>query len=135
LGPLLRVRRHGNQGQILAVGATGHTALYSPATNTWTPGPEITGTLSGTQMLSGAADAPAAVLPNGHVLLAADASPARGPFEPPTQLFDFDPAANTITRVSPALADANFANTPSFVTRMLTLPTGEVLFSGGFRQL
>jgi hypothetical protein len=45
------------------------------------------------------------------VLLAADASPALGLFEPLTQA-----AANTITPVSPARADLNLANTPSFVT-------------------
>jgi hypothetical protein len=93
------------------------------------------GNLSGTPSLFGAADAPGAVMPNGHVLLAADASPSRGLFDPPTQLFDFDPVANTIAPVSPALADPNLANTPSFVTRLLVLPSGEVLFSDGSRQL
>lgn len=135
LGPLLRVRGYGNQGQIFVVGATGHTALYSPSTNTWAAGPDIIGDLSGTPALFGAADAPAAVMPNGHVLLAADASPSRGLFKPPTQLFDFDPVANTITPVSPALADATLAGAPSFVTRILILPTGEVLFADGSRQL
>lgn len=135
LGPLVRVRGYGSQGQIFAIGATGHTALYSPATNTWTPGPDITDTLNGNSAFFGAADAPAAVMPNGHVLLAADASPTSGLFSAPTRIFDFDPVANTITPVSPAPADPRLATTPSYFMRMLMLPTGEVLFSDKSRQL
>jgi hypothetical protein len=135
LGPLLRVRGNGVEGRIFAVGTTGHTALYSPSTNTWAPGPDITGMLGGNPAGFGAADAPAAVMPNGHVLLAADASPTLGLFKAPTQLFDFDPVSNTISPVSPAIPDSNLLNSPSFVTRMLVLPTGEVLFSDGSTQL
>ena len=135
LGPLLRVRGNGKEGRIFAIGATGHTALYSPSTNTWVPGPDITGMLGGNPASFGAADAPAAVLPSGHVLLAADASPTLGLYKPPTQLFDFDPVANTISPVSPAIPDSNLPNIPSFITRMLVLPTGEVLFSDGSTQL
>ena len=38
-------------------------------------------------------DAPAAILPNGHFIFTADTPLFNGP----TQLFDFDPVANTIT--------------------------------------
>jgi hypothetical protein len=183
-------------GRIFFLGATGHTALYSPSTNTWGAGPDIIGTLSGNPGLFGADDAPAAVLPSGHVLFAADAGPAAvrttgdttigsaiitgipttegfqpnwivagtgivagsriltvdslsqvrisqnatttnsgvslkfgGTFSNPTQIFDFNPVTNTISQVeSPA---ANLANGPAYVTRMLVLPTGQVLFSDG----
>lgn len=135
LGPLVRVRGHGVEGRIFAIGATGHTALYSPSTNTWAAGPDITGVLGGSSALFGAADAPAAVMPSGHVLLSADASPTLGLFKAPTQLFDFDPVSNTISPVSPAIPDSNLTNAPSFITRMLTLPTGEVLFSDSSQQL
>lgn len=135
LGPLLNVRANGANSQVFAIGATGHTALYSQITNTWTPGPDVIGVLGGQPALFGAADAPAAVMPNGHVLFAADASPTRGLFNGPTQLFDFDPVANTISPASPALPDTNLSGIPSFITRMLVLPTGQILFSDSSNQL
>jgi len=76
LGPELALQ----DGRALVIGANPHTALYKQATNTWAAGPDIIGTLSnpfGTieHALFGADDAPAALMPNGHVLLAADAGP------------------------------------------------------------
>lgn len=135
LGPLMLVRGHGIDGRVFAIGTNGHTALYSPSRKLWAPGPDIIGTVGGVNGLFGATDAPAAVMPSGHVLLAADASPTLGIFQPPTQLFDFDPVANTISPVSPAIPDPNLAFNPSYVTRMLILPTGEVLFVDGSQQL
>lgn len=135
LGPLLRVRGHGIQGQIFGIGATGHTALYSPSTNTWSPGPDVRGTLGTTSALFGADDAPAVVMPNGHVLFAADAGPTLGTFSAPTQLFDFDPVANTISLVSPSIPDTVLNSVPAFITRMLVLPNGQILFSDSTRQL
>jgi len=69
LGPLLRLQ----DGRLFAIGATQHTALYNPTTNTWADGPDISGTLNGIPSPFGADDAPGAVLPNGHVIFAADA--------------------------------------------------------------
>lgn len=135
VGPFLKVQGHGIQGQIFGIGATGHTALYSPSTNTWTPGPDVLGTIGATTVLFGSDDAPAAVMPSGHVLFAADAGPTRGTFSPPTQLFDYDPAGNTITPASPTNPDANLSNIPAFITRMLVLPNGQILFSDSTRQL
>jgi hypothetical protein len=131
LGPIVKVRGGGAPGTVFVLGATGHTALYSPTTNTWKPGPDIQGALDGATVMFGAADAPAAVLPNGHVLFAADASPVRGLFNGPTRLFDYDPVANTISTTSQQPPDSNLNFAASFVTRMLVLPTGEVLFGDG----
>ncbi len=199
LGPTIRLQ----DGRILQVGANQRTALYTETTNTWTPGPEIVGSLTNSQgtvpAFFGADDAPAAALPNGHIILAADASAAAfnttgdltsgssvitnisstagvqpgwritavnngltvlsgsvtgvdsahqiristvssatltgvrlslgAVFSSPTQLFDFDPAANTISPVSPPIPDASLNSRPSYVTRMLVLPTGQLLFS------
>jgi len=128
LGPLVRV----HDGRIFAIGATGHTALYNPATNTWSAGPDV---LDG-GLLWGACDAPAAVMPNGHVLFLADASPQfPTPFHPPTRIFDFNPATNTITTVNPPLSTFNLANSPVFPTRLLMLPNGQVLLDDDSRQL
>ncbi len=132
LGPLVRLR----DGRVFAIGATSHTALYIPSSNTWAAGPDIIGALSGySNPLFGADDAPAAVLPNGHVLFAADAGPTIKTFAPPTELFDYDPVANTIGPVSPAIPDAIIAARSAYVDRMLVLPTGQVLFSDSSKRL
>jgi hypothetical protein len=129
LGPLLRLQ----DGRIFVIGATGHTALYTPSQNTWDAGPDIIGTLNGNPALFGADDAPAATLPNGHVLFTADAGPTLSTLHSPTQVFDFDPDANTITQVVSPTSGLN--SIPAFVTRMLILPTGQALFSDSARQL
>ncbi len=58
-----------------------------------------------------------------------------GVYSPPTQLFDFNPNTNTISPVSPAIPDAGLQTTPSYATRMLMLPTGQLLFADGSSQL
>lgn len=72
LGPGLRLL----DGRAFIIGANGKTALYTASTNTWTAGPDVQGTLSGTPAVFGADDAPGALLPNGHVIFAADAGPS-----------------------------------------------------------
>jgi hypothetical protein len=198
LGPLLRLQ----DGRVLILGATGHTALYDPTANVWSAGPDIMGTLACGPRIFGADDAPAAIVPSGHIFFAADAGPFRltssasitngsniitgisstaclevgwsvqgtgipsgaaitsidspsqvhitanatatnaaasllfgGVFSKPTQLFDFDPATNAISPVAPPSPDPNLPNIPAFVTRMLVLPTGQVLVGDGGRQL
>jgi hypothetical protein len=188
-------------GRVLVIGANQNTALYTPGTNTWAPGPTISGSLHGTAANFGADDAPAAILPNGHVIFAADAGPNPivssghttngsavitnipstsefyvnwsvsgtgipggayirsvdsptqvtlngnatatgtpsitwgGLFSNPTELFDYNPTAATITPVSPALNDANLPFLPAYVSRMLVLPTGQMLYSDSSSQL
>jgi Galactose oxidase, central domain len=73
LGPLLRLQ----DGRILVIGANQHTALYTPGTNTWAAGPDITGTLNGIPSPFGGDDSPASILPSGHVIFAADAGPSQ----------------------------------------------------------
>jgi len=159
------------------------------------------GTLNGISSPFGADDAPGAMLPNGHVIFAADAGPSRfqsngdlttgsniimniastailqvgwgvsgtgiptgstitsvdspsqvhisqnatatrtstitwgGTFSRPTQLFDFNPTTNAISPISPAIPDTNLNTMGAYPTRMLTLPTGQVLFSDSSSQL
>ncbi|HEY6927560.1 MAG TPA: hypothetical protein VI653_29055, partial [Steroidobacteraceae bacterium] len=76
LGPMLRLL----DGRALIIGANQHTAFYTPASNTWAPGPDMRADLTGPggtirNALFGADDAAAAILPNGHVYLTADAGP------------------------------------------------------------
>jgi Bacterial pre-peptidase C-terminal domain/Bacterial Ig-like domain len=108
-------------GRVFQIGANSNTALYNPTTNTWTAGPVIPNG-------KGADDAPGAVLPDGHVIFAAD-TPL---FNAPTQLFDFDPVANTITQVSslPAQLVADLSS-PAYIMRMLVLPSGQLMLATG----
>jgi hypothetical protein len=107
-------------GRVFFLGDNGRTAFYTPSTNTWTQGPILPHRL-------GVDDAPGAMMPNGHILFAADNPPLTGP----TTLFEFDPAANTITPV--LNAPDTFGS--AFVKRMLMLPSGQVLYCNSSSQL
>jgi hypothetical protein len=109
-------------GNVFWLGGNGNTALYTPPTNatdpgSWAAGPSIPGNMC-------ADDAPAAVLRNGHVLFAADKCQNPG-WSGPTQFFDYDPTTNLISSGSAAYSG------PAWHSRMLVLPTGQVLFTTG----
>jgi len=72
------------------------------------------------------------VLPNGHVLFLADRGPDLGTFSGPSQFFEFDPTANTIVA---ALNPPRNMNHSAFVGRLVVLPTGQVLYANGDREL
>src|SRR5262249_46973486 len=109
LGPALLLP---SNGEVFQLGANGKTALYTPSTNSWATGPSIP---SG----NGADDAPAAVLPNGDVLFAAD----RPLFRPPTKIYDYNPTSNTISQVTTPTGLTNQLNQPAYLSRMVMLPT------------
>lgn len=108
-------------GQVLYLGASGHTALYTPtgtaSPGSWTAGPDIPGGL-------GAPDAPAAMMVNGKIL---GASCTPGTFGPPTAFFEYDSAANSFTSAPGPFAATNSLG--PYYTRMLDLPDGTVLYS------
>ena len=198
LGASLRLQ----DGRVLEIGATQHNATYNPATNTWAVAPDTIGTLNGIPSPFGSDDGPAAILPDGHVIFAADAgisgftssgnitagskvitgipstailqvfwsvsgkgipggayivsvdSPSQvtisnaatattkgdaiswgGTYSNPTELFDFDPTTNKLVQVTSALPDGNLPYEGSYPTRMLLLPTGQLLFSDSSSQL
>ena len=115
-------------GRAFFIGGNGHTALYDPNADSWTQGPDIP---NGQH----ADDAPGCVLANGTVLFAADGTGganASDTFAPPTNLYVYDPVANTMTQVN---NPADLSNRPSFVDRMLALPNGQLLFTDGTGQL
>jgi len=122
-------------GRVFAIGATGATALYTmpadPADpGTWTAGPQLP--RKGGQRLV-AKDAPACLLPNGRVLIAAGphtkycgGDPLKD-YCPPTYFFEFDPLTSEYADVAaPPNASAELA---PYTGRMLLLPTGQVLFA------
>jgi len=121
LGPALLLPN----GNVFQIGGNSNTAIYNPTTNTWIAGPTIPGG-------HGADDAPAAILPDGHVIFAADVPL----FNAPTQLFDYDPVANTITQMTlPAALTSRLNGTSSFIDRMVMLPNGDLLLGDGTNQL
>jgi hypothetical protein len=120
-------------GRAFCIGATGHTALYTmpPIANqpgTWTAGPDFPVITAG--KVTGAKDAPACLLPNGRVLcVVAPFNPAASANDwgSPLYLYEYDPNTNTLT---PAPAPPNGAGNP-FSSRLILLPTGEVLHTNG----
>ena len=110
-------------GTVFATGANGagagHTSIYNTSTGSWTPGPDFPGTLD-------IADGPAALLPDGNVLVSA--SP--GIYRNGTVFFEWDG-----TNLNPVPATPNSPNNSSWYGRMLVLPTGQVLYTDGSRDV
>jgi hypothetical protein len=97
-----------------APGAPGHTAIYDTQTQTWSPGPDFP---DGQDV----ADGPAALLPNGNVLV--QTSP--GVFNLGTKFFEWD--GSTFKNVTAGNTDA--PNVSSYYGNMLVLPTGQILWT------
>ena len=104
-------------GTVLATGANacgaGHTAIYDSNTGTWTAGPDFPGNLD-------IADGPAALLPDGNVLMMT--SP--GIFNLGAEFFEWDGSNLNSVPGSP-----NAPIDSSFYGNMLVLPTGQILFT------
>jgi hypothetical protein len=114
-------------GRVFAIGASGHTALYTiPAIashqGTWQAGPDFPADANGA--LWQAFDAPAVLLPNGKVLCVAGPVQADGWAGNPCHCFEFD--GTILAQVSDP---PNGGNVETWQLRMLLLPTGEVLVS------
>jgi hypothetical protein len=88
-----------------------HTAIYDSKTGTWTAGPDFPDGL-------GIADGPAALEPNGKVLMMA--SP--GTFNSPSTFLEWDGTA-----LSEIPGPPNAPSDSSFFGSMLVLPTGQIL--------
>jgi hypothetical protein len=113
-------------GKVFFLGATGHTALYTPSGSlspgTWAAGPDIP---------NGRAtpDAPCAMLVTGRVLCAVGPAPtSANHFPTPTYFYEYDPTTNSFTQtVAPDQSEADSVST--FQGQMLNLPDGSVLYS------
>jgi hypothetical protein len=113
-------------GRVFAIGASGHTALYTMPNiasqpGSWASGPNFPADSNG---LFRAFDAPAVLLPNGRVLCVAGPVQSDGWSGNPCHCYEFD--GTSLTGV-PDPPNAEAAET--WMTRMLLLPTGEVLLS------
>ena len=94
-------------------GAAGNTAIYNSSTGKWTAGPQFPAP-------NNIADGPAALEPNGKVLMFASS----GFGNPPATFFEWD--GHSLNAIS------GTPNTPgdgSFIGNMLVLPTGQILFT------
>jgi hypothetical protein len=118
-------------------GLNARTAIYTPpttpgGTGSWAQGPNLPGGYV-------AADAPAAVLPNGHVLLALSPQGSMIPdgkgglrysFPGTTKIYEVDPKINNppYVEVTPATSLLDLSQQNAFQACMLTLPDGKVLY-------
>src|SRR3984893_189330 len=112
-------------GTVFALGSSGNSSIYNTHTHRWSVGPTLPISPQGYQYT--AQDGPGALLPNGHVLVAASGGAANGrDSHPPVGFFEFDAhrfiAEPTIT---------NAANDVSGSISLLVLPTGQVLSVDG----
>jgi len=105
-------------GTVLVTGATGHNALFNSSTGVWSAAPDLPLDANGKQLVM--ADAPAALLPDGNVLCMA----TPGVYAFGIQLFEWDGA-----NFNPTVDVPNAAKQPSYFSRMLVLPTGQILLT------
>jgi len=107
-------------GTVFYTGASrcgaGHTAIYNSNTSGWTTGPDFPDSLD-------IADGPAALEPNGKVLMMA--SP--GIFNTPSTFLEWD--GSSLAEIAPA---PHASNDSSFYGNFLVLPTGQILFTDFF---
>ena len=106
-------------GTVLAVGATGHNAVYHVHSGRWTAAPDFP-TIAGEAQQLDAADGPGVLLPNGHVLVAV----SQGVFNIPLHIFEFDGSA-----FSEIGAPPNAPYDTSYQVTFLLLPSGEVMLT------
>jgi hypothetical protein len=115
-------------GKVFYIGGSTNTAIYTPgatpsSAGSWVAGPTM---VFGTNEL-GAVDAPAAMMVNGNIFCAI--GPVGG-FNSPTSFYEYDYLANAFTAVNAPDGSSTYGPAP-FVTSMLCLPDGNVLFIGG----
>lgn len=115
-------------GDAFYLGASGHTAFYTPSGNTtpgaWTQGPDIpNGYVT--------ADAPAAMLVNGKILCAVTPAANHGT----NYFYEFDPVTQAFTQVGSPTGGLYDNYNISDRTSMLDLPDGTVLYNDSSQRL
>lgn len=118
-----------------ADGSTGQgkTAIYSMPmlpehSGSWVEGPEIPNVpVTGGRVIV-SRKCPATLLPNGKVLFAG-ADYSEQELIPPFCFFEYDPSDGTIGTITQVPTPTNFDHYVVWRSRMMLLPTGDVLFS------
>jgi hypothetical protein len=107
-------------GTVFAAGGIGNTAVYNPSSGIWSVGPTFPAGY-------GSPDAPGALLPDGNVLVQVSPFPsASNCSNPPAPSLFYEFNGTTLTAVP---APPHAPSDPSFVGRMLVLPTGQILWT------
>jgi hypothetical protein len=120
-------------GRIFAIGASGHTALYTPPAlasqpGIWTAGPDIPRDVQ--NRLMKAKDAPGVLMPNGKVLFTAGpAGDAANDWPFPTYFFEYDGVS-----INP-VSNPSTSNSLVYEGRLLLIPSGQVLFACGINDI
>jgi len=143
IGPAILLPTNGN---VIAFGATGHTAIYNPATGNWTAGPDFPAdpgdpsngnlVLSPTGLLT-LSDAPACLQPNGRVLVVAGTlylvvtSGVPDFFSKNSQYFEYDPTAPVATSLTKMATQppSGATSQDTWTARFLVVPTGQIMLS------
>jgi hypothetical protein len=112
-------------GRAFFLGSPGHTAYYTPSgttsPGTWTAGPDIPGN-------RGTPDAAAAMMVNGKILCTVSPVPtSANHFPSPTYYYEFNYVDNSFTLINAPNGNPS-SNNSCFITTMLDLPDGTVLY-------
>ena len=113
-------------GKVFFLGATGHTAIYTPSGTTspgsWIAGPDVPGA-------KGAPDAPLAMMVNGKILCIVSPVPtSANHFPSPSNFYEYDYQTNNFTLIGAPGGGTTLTGSP-YVTNFLDLPDGNVLYS------
>lgn len=113
-------------------GGHGKTVIYDPpgipnAVGTWAAGPDIPNVGGQTMVCN---DCPGSLLPNGHVLFTS-APFVSGYWGSPVSFFEYDPVSNSISQAPTPPNNGNII----YMSRLMLLPTGQVLFGVGGKNL
>ena len=91
MGPMVLL----HDGRVMLMSSTGQTAFYDTHTGIWSKGPdEPIVNVNGIPTQMTTEDTPAAVMPNGKVLVVM--SPGGAVPTPPSFVFEFDPSTNVV---------------------------------------
>ncbi|MBS0201650.1 MAG: hypothetical protein JSS49_02035 [Planctomycetes bacterium] len=110
-------------GKVIYIGDT-NSALFNPATNTWTAGPNMPANVQ--HIAQDEIGSPGAMLPDGHLMFVSAT---------PVGMLDYDYQTNKVTDITlqldPTLLSQMQSINPSPYRRMLLAPNGHLLFNLG----
>jgi hypothetical protein len=109
-----------SNGEVLAMGALGNSAIYDTCKKSWRVGPTLPVDPTNGQL--GCFDSPSAVLPNDNVLLAVCPTNSQFGYGPPLFFFEYNGEQFVPQPVFP-----NGASEGAFGVFLLVLPTGQIL--------
>ena len=107
-------------GKVIAFGATGKTALYDSKCRRWSPATPLPIVPGQGQLIC--ADAPAALLPNGNVLVVTSPGIVDGPLH----IFEFTYQEDQLVEQP---IPAYGVNIPAYFANLLVLPSGQILMT------